>query len=585
MTLLRFPLCLLSLILACSLVEARGDDLPPLPPFPAIPAPLPQDSVPMGDSRRFPEVKLNLPITSGPFQPTWESIEKNYPGTPAWLREAKFGIWVHFGPQASGRSGDWYARRLYNQGSPAYNNHLKDFGHPSQTGYKDVLRVWNPYKLDPAKLVQIYQDAGARFLIIQGVHHDEFDLWNSKYQPWNATRLGPKRDLLGEWAKAARAAGIRFGVAFHHEYSWWWYQTAFGSDKDGPKAGVPYDGHLTLADGNGKWWQGLDPRLLYGIDLREYKGVTGAANSAWSPPPAGIFTRHLDYAKWYATWWALRMMDVVHNYNPDFIYTDGTSTQPFSGAGTGTGIKADAMQRVIADFYNHALKTRGKVDVFSIVKFRPKTNGTVNTFESSLPGGIKTDQPWIAEAQVGDWFYRPGLYYDAKSMVRNIIEACSRDGAVAICVPLLPDGSLEEGSRKMLSGVGAWMRVNGAGIYGSHAWKILGEGPGGSPRELPGGAIGQSQADFPFGVEDFRFTVGKDGALYAYCMTVPTAGTELRIKTLGSSAPDAKRINSVSLLGSSTPVQWKQEPDALVITYPGNVPDVSIAVGFRITAR
>ncbi|HEY8902361.1 MAG TPA: alpha-L-fucosidase, partial [Chthoniobacterales bacterium] len=412
-----------------------------------------------------------------------------------------------------------------------------------------------------------------------------FDLWNSKYQPWNAMRLGPKRDLLGEWAKAARAAGIRFGVSFHHEYSWWWWQAAFGSDKQGPRAGVPYDGHLTLADGKGKWWEGLDPRMLYGIDLREYKGVTAAANSAWSPPPAGIFTRHLDYAKWYATWWALRMMDVVHHYNPDFIYTDGTSTQPFSGAGTGTGIKADAIQRVIADFYNRALKTRGKVDVFSIIKFRPKTNGTVNTTESSLPDGIKTDQAWIAEAQVGDWFYRPGLDYDSRSMVRNILEAVSRDGAVAICVPLLPDGSMDPDSRKMLAEVGTWMRVNGAGIYGSHAWKILGEGPGGNPRKLPGGALGRAQAEFPFGVEDFRFTVGKDGALYAYCMTVPTAGTQLRIKSLGSDAPNSKKLTSVSLLGSTAPLQWKQEPDALVITYPGNVPNVSIAVGFRITAR
>ncbi len=100
-------------------------------------------------------------------------------------------------------------------GTPAYNNHLKNFGHPSETGYKDVLRAWNPDKLDPAKLVQIYKDAGARFLIIQGVHHDEFDLWNSRYQPWNAAKLGPKRDLLGEWTKAARAAGMHYGVSFH----------------------------------------------------------------------------------------------------------------------------------------------------------------------------------------------------------------------------------------------------------------------------------------------------------------------------------------------------------------------------------
>lgn len=176
----------------------------------------------------------------------------------------------------------------------------ENYGHPSEVGYKEVLRDWNPKKFNPKALVDIYKDAGARFLIIQGVHHDQFDLWDSKYQAWNSTRLGPKRDLIGEWEKAAREAGIRFGLTFHHEYSWWWWQTAFQCDTKGEKKGVPYDGNLTLADGKGKWWEGLDPRYLYGINLREYETVAEAANSRWSPPKAGIFSGHLAYAEWYA---------------------------------------------------------------------------------------------------------------------------------------------------------------------------------------------------------------------------------------------------------------------------------------------
>ena len=385
-------------------------ELPVLPPMPSIPDPLPENSVPLGSSSAFDEVELDLPISTGPFEPTWESIEQNYSGTPDWLRKAKFGIWVHFGPQAAGESGDWYARRLYTQGSTAYNNHLSDYGHPSTNGYKEVLRDWNPTALDPSNLVAIYTNAGARFLIIQGVHHDQFDNWDSKYQPWNSVNLGPGRDLLREWEQAARAADIRFGVTFHHEYSWWWWQTAFQSDTSGEFAGVPYDGSLTLADGVGQWWEGMDPRLLYGVNLREYAGVAAAANSGWSPPAAGIFSNHLAYAEWYAKWWALRMMDVVENYEPDFIYTDGTDQQPFSGAGTGTGYKCDAMQRVIADFYNKTLARRGEVDVFSIVKFREKTNGTVNTEEGGIPSGIKTDQAWIAETPVGGLVLRSWIH-------------------------------------------------------------------------------------------------------------------------------------------------------------------------------
>ena len=548
-----------------------------LPPIPDLPAPQAEDSVPMADAGSFEEVKLDLPVTPGPFEPTWKSIEENYPGTPDWLRDAKFGIWVHFGPQSAGESGDWYARRLYAPGW-AGDNHRKNYGDPTRIGYKDVLREWNPDKLDPRKLVEIYKDSGARYLIIQGVHHDQFDMWDSKYQPWNSTRLGPKRDLLGEWTKACRAEGMRFGITFHHEYSWWWWQTAFGHDEDGN----PYDGNLTLADGEGTWWEGLDPRYLYGVNLREYKGVTAAAYSGWSPPPAGIFQNHLDFSEWYAKWWALRMMDAVDKYQPDFIYTDGTDQQPFSGFGTGTGYKCDAMQRVIADFYNKTLERRGKVDVFSIVKFRRKTNGTVNTQEGGIPGGIKTDQDWIAETPVGDWFYGPGFTYSSDAVIRYLLEEVSRDGNVGLCVSPLPDGSLDAGSSRMLKEIGEWMRINGEGIYGSRAWDVLGEGADGRLNVLPGGKIGGRQANHRFSTSDIRFTVGKDGNLYVWCMTVPKTGETLTIQSLASQSKLlGKPITSVELLGGRGQLRWKQDENGLHIHCP-DTSEFRTAIGFKI---
>lgn len=556
-----------------------------LEPMPSVHAPLPENSVPMGDVDTFEEVKLDLPIASGPYEPTWNSIEANYPGTPAWLRDSKFGIWVHFGPQAAGESGDWYARKLYVEGTSAYENHLKKYGHPSEVGYKEVLRDWNPAKFSPKALVDIYKDAGARFLIIQGVHHDQFDMWDSKYQAWNSTRLGPKRDFLGEWEKASREADMRFGITFHHEYSWWWWQTAFQSDTQGDKAGVPYDGNLTLEDGKGKWWEGLDPRYLYGINLREYESVAEAANTLWSPPKPGIFNGHLEFAKWYAKWWALRMMDAVDKYQPDFIYTDGTDQQPFSGSGTGTGYKCDAMQRVIADFYNRTLADRGEVDVFSIVKFRKTTNGTVNTCETGIPEGIKDDQAWIAETPVGDWFYGPNFVYSSDAVIRYLLEIVARDGSFGLSIPLRPDGSMDEACHEMLHEVGEWMRVNGDGIYGSSAWKVLGEGKDGKLNTLPGGRIGQWQADHVFYNTDFRFTVGKDGTLYAWCMTVPKAGDKLTIVSLGTNKGlFDKKIRSVELMGTEQSVDWKQNADGLEIVYPDSV-DLKTAVGFRIVCE
>ena len=562
--------------------SANAYPLPPLPPMPQIPAPLPPDSVAMGDPDQFPEVKMDFPIAVGPYGPTWESIAAAYPGEPVWLREAKFGIWVHFGAQSAGRSGDWYAKRLYQQDGKYkhhYENHLANFGHPSEVGYKDVLRTWNPDKLDPAGLVQTYHDAGARFLLIQGVHHDNFDNWNSRYQPWNSVNIGPRRDLLGEWTTAARAKGMRYGVAFHHEYTWWWYVTAFGSDKSGPKAGVPYDGHLTLADGNGKWWEGYDPRLLYTVDLREYQGL-----DIEFAPARGIFTNHQAYAKWYATWWAYRILDVIENYDPDFLYTDGNSTQPFTGYKSGTGMKCDAMQRVIAHYYNRMLQRRGALDAFSIVKFHPPTGGVVNTREGGFPDEIKNDQPWIGETPVGDWFYSRGVVYDAGALIRYLLECVSRDGSVCICISPRPDGSLDEDCRRMLQEVGAWMAVNGEGIYGSRAWVKQGEGEviEGKLKTLPKGKLGQKQAEFEFGPQDFRFTAGKDGSLYAWCLSVPAPGTELKITSLGTEANLlSDPVKTVRLVGSAAALEWKQQPDALRIKCPSEMP-FAVSVGFRI---
>jgi alpha-L-fucosidase len=550
----------------------------------------PESSVTMQDPATFPEVKMDFPIAAGPYAPTWESIAKSYPGTPAWLREAKFGIWVHFGPQAAGQSGDWYARKMYQEGTPAYANHIRDFGHPSEVGYKDLLHTWNPVKLDPAALVQLYQEAGARFLLVQGVHHDNFDNWNSTYQPWNSMNMGPHRDLLGEWSKAAKDAGIRFGVSFHHEYTWWWWQPAFGSDTTGQKAGAPYDAarlsgpNNAGTDGKGTWWQGYDPRLLYGINLRQYKDV---ANVKYRPE-GGIFQDHPAYAHWYATRWSLRIMDVINKYDPDFIYTDGDSTQPFSGDKTGTGYKCDCMQRVIADFYNKALERRGKVDVFSVVKFHPPANGVVSTVESKYPAAIKTDQDWIGENAVGDWFYKPDITYSARALVLYMLEEVSRDGAYAVNIPIKPDGSIDEGARTMLEQMGAWMRVNGQAIYGSKAWVKFGEGPlgpDGKMKLLPTGAVNKPQADFRFGPGDFRFTQGKDGAVYAFALETPKSGDVVKIVSMGKRAGLLQKpVTEVTLLGSAAKLQWKQTDDALEMTYPkgGTMEGADMAVAFRV---
>lgn len=528
------------------------------------------------DVDSWPVEHLDFPIADGPFEPTWESIDANHPGAVPWFRDAKVGIWIHWGPQAAGESGDWYAKHMYLEDHPAAANHRRKFGHPSEFGYKDVLHQWKAEKFDADALMKTFHDAGFRYAVIMGVHHDNFDLWDSEHQPWNATRVGPQRNILAEWIDAAKKYDLRYGVTFHHEYTWWWWQPAFGADSKGPLAGVPYDGNLTAADGAGQWWEGLDPKGLYGIPLEgypEYEPVHLIPHGR-----EGIFHKHQDYARDYATQWAERIMDVIDKYDPDFIYTDGNSTQPFSGKRSGSGYKCDAAQRVVAHFFNRTVERRGDIDTFAIVKFSKPQRGLASTSESRVSGGINRERMWMGERAIGSWFYAPDFVYDCGSVVHSLLEYAARDGNFAVSVPLTPEGDLTAEAAAMLEEFGRWMEVNGAGIYGSSAWTSVGEGE----RRLPGGGLNERTADFEFTTEDLRFTQGKDGALYIWCLTVPDKGATLLVRSLapkGDSPRDEPR--SVQLLGSDAQVEWTLGPEGLALICPDTT-GLKHAVGFRL---
>jgi alpha-L-fucosidase len=558
---LRTIACSIATLFCVAASSAKAYTLPTLPPMPVV-ANAPANSMPMGDPANFPEVKMGFAIeTNGPFAPTWTSISANVPGngTPAWLRQAKFGIWFHYGPQANLQNGDWTAQHMYQQGSDSYNFHLNNFGHPTTNGYKDVIKAWNPVNYSPAGMAQLFYNAGARFVLVQGVHHDNFDNWNSRYNPWNMVNFGAKHDTMAEWTNALHNLGMRMGVAFHHEYSWWFTQPDFLSDGSGALAGVPYDA-VTATNSAGKWWAGYDTRFLYNQDLHKYQGIATPNQWYWNPG-SGIFTNDLDYCHWYATQWALRILDVVENYDPDFIYTDGNSSQPFSGYATGTGYKCDAMQRVIAHFYNRALERHGSdLDRLAVVKFHNGDRiGT--TFEGGYSSTIKQDQPWFAEFGIGDWFWRPGISYDnGGAIVARLLEAVSRDGVMMVNIPNRPDGALDSGATNMLINVGQWMAIHSEGIYGSRAWVQPTEG-------------------------NFRFTVGTNGFLYAYYLGIPSGGTKLTIAALASTSGLLKApITSVSLLGSAAALTWSQTSTGLNVTLPASMPSLpsGTAIGLKI---
>ena len=207
-----------------------------------------------------------LPVAAGSYPADWKGLSRIYT-VPEWWREAKFGAWSHWDPQSMPEQGDWYARGMYMQGNKQYEYNLKNFGHPSEYGYKDISHNWVIDKWNPEELMDLYEEMGARYFMAMGVHHDNFDCWNSAYQPWNSVNVGPKQDIVGIWEKIARQHGLRFGIGFHNTPGRTWGQfmtVRYTSDKSGPKQGVPYDALQTIADGKGKWWEGMDPVDLYG---------------------------------------------------------------------------------------------------------------------------------------------------------------------------------------------------------------------------------------------------------------------------------------------------------------------------------
>jgi alpha-L-fucosidase len=541
-------------------------------------------------------------IAPGPFTADWKSFTPDkLKSEPDWWRDAKIGVWFHWGPQSMGRNGDWYARFLYQQKGgrggnanriPMYDAHLKRFGHPSEFGYMDVLNAWKAKDFDPKKLMDLYSSCGARYILVQGSHHDNFDLWNSKYQPWNSVNVGPKRDIVGEMFREARLHHFLVGMAFHADYSMWWYQPAFGSDKTGPKAGVPYDAAArTKENGKGQWWEGLDPKDLYGIDLKSEELPGKDIRTGFMTPINQLFT-HADtreFAKWYCLKWFNRMKQFIDDYDPDFIYTDGT--EPFTGKGTAVGIISDATVKVVAHYYNKRYAKNGTVDCMAVIKGGPRVPGVASPREGGYDGPINRN-PWVWENTIGEWFFEENTRYTSRGMIFQMIEAICRDGNFQINVSLTPDGVLEPGGEKMWRDFGAFLKTNGEAVYGSRGWKVLGEGRKKAdprrPKDPPSLILfprisgPEVQDSFEMTSEDIRFTEGKDGSVYAFVLNVPKPGETITVKSFGTDAKLLdKPITSVSLLGSDAKLEWKQQPEGLVIRCPDQIP-VQYAAVFKV---
>ena len=478
-----------------------------------------------------------LAATPGPFHSSVASLETYR--TPDWFRDAKFGIWSHWGPQSVPRQGDWYARFMYVPGHPHYDYHVKTYGHPSEFGYKDIIPLWRAERFDPEALMTKYAAAGAKYFVSMGVHHDNFDLWNSKHHRWNAAAIGPKRDIVGAWKAAAKRRGLRFGVSEHLGASYCWSYPNHLYDQFWPKLGVSYDG--------------ADPRYA---DLYHDNRDEPFLNK----PGTWYTTNPKFHRRWFQ-----RIRDLVDSYQPDLLYSDGGL--PFGEIG----------RTLVAHLYNSNIARRGKLEAVYAHKnlgsgeFLPKAG--VQDVERGVLDGLNP-LPWQTDTSNSDWFYNEhDRFKTAREVVSMLADIVAKNGNLLLNVVQYPDGSLPPESEELLTGLSGWMKVNSEAIHGTRPWKTYGEGP----TKPKAGAFGESGEYTP---ADIRFTAKRD-TLYAIFLGWPQGRSA--IQSLGAGALPNATIERVDLLGGPE-LQFRRDADALRLTLPPS-PKGALIPAIRIRGR
>ncbi len=483
-------------------------------------------------------------VVTALFEATDASLQRYQ--CPEWFRDAKFGIWAVWGPQSVPMQGDWYAHNLYLEtqqdrttraaiakAHPQNVYHNAHYGHPSQSGFKDIIPLWKAEHWDPDRLMALYQRAGAKYFCMIAMHHDNFDCWDSFYQRWNVVNMGPKRDIAGEWQQAARKYGLRFGMTEHLAASWWFYSSAKGSDSRGPMKGVPYDG--------------ADPRYE---DL--YWRGNESPNFHYYSSTVPAFVQET---------WFNRVKDLIDRYHPDLLYSD--SPLPYAD---------EYGRRLLAHYYNDNLRRHeGRLEAVYNCK-QDAEHRWVRDLERGVMEGINPE-PWQTDTCVGGWYYKTGYKYKtAAQIVHMLADVVSKNGNLLLNFPPRPDGTLDEQEEKILADLGDWMATNGEAIFGTRPWNIFGEGP-----IKPGkGRFGGLHDTADYTSADIRFTT-KAGALYAIALGWPQEGP-LTVRSLPASAG---KVAGVSLLGHAGQLNWRQTSDGLVVELPAQKP-CALAYAYKI---
>ena len=498
--------------------------------------------------------ELVVPITemTDVYEPTWESLAKSE--IPEWLKDAKFGVYTHWGIYSVIAKGGAGAplKSIYKKGRgklATYEHYLKNFGKAEDFGYVDIIPMFTAEKFDAEEWVGVMADAGAKFGGICVVHHDGFLLWDSKVNRWNSMNMGPKRDIFGEIARAVRARGdMKLAATFHHGRT---YGFATGNKLD-------------------EWT--AEEKAKFDLFDPHYKDFY------WHD---GHSSR-----KEFSEEWRAKVVEVVDNYQPDFIWFDGLNTS----------IKNDTppesfIQDAIAHFLNKAARNGqdGVVANKHAGKFNFPEEFGLLSYENGrqMPEDIG---PWfLIDRAIGyPWAWEEGKKYrdGADYHIKSLIDLVSRGGIFLLSLTPRGDGSIPEREKEIMAGIGEWLDENGEAIYATRPWKIYGEGPNMNLTAMKKSASGKPKMGWnyrkKFTQEDIRFTQSKDGkVLYAVTLACPKK-EKILIKSLRKGSEyyqgDIKRI---SMLGYAADLEWIRTDIGLEISIPAGQ-SAKIACAYRI---
>jgi len=471
----------------------------------------------------------------GPFRPDWESLQKYE--APAWYRDAKFGIFIHWGVYSVQAFGsEWYPRMMYVEGSPEYKHHIATYGSHEKFGYKDFIPMFKAEHFDPAAWAELFKKAGAKYVVPVAEHHDGFAMYDSGVSDWTAAKMGPHRDTTGELAKAVRAAGLHFGLSSHRvEHNFFL----------GPGRKIPSD-----------------------INDSQYAALYGPAHN-WMMNPQGAPLNY-DFTYVSSAWandWLAQSAELVEKYHPDIVYFDWWIGQ--------ASIRPN-LTRFAAFYYNSSLKYGDHIGVINYKDYAMQDHSGVLDIERGQLADVRP-MPWQTDTSVSNrsWGYIINdTFKSPEFVVDQLIDIVSKNGNLLLNIGPRSDGTIPEEVQHVLLDVGAWLNVNGEAIYGTRPWRIFGEGP----TKVAAGSFHDTDTTH-YTAGDFRFTT-KGAVLYAIGLAWPDNG-EAVIRSLVPAA-GSNGVQAVTLLGTEGTLQFEQHPDGLHVKLPAQSP-AKYAYALRVT--